>query len=461
MKSPRPPQTSPKPPRPFKAAAPDRPGLASRRVAARLLAAVVDTRTSLDGLTDRGHGHPEFRALEARDQALVKAILTVALRRRGTIEAVVSACIEKPLPGGAASLRHILHVGAAQILFLDVPDAAAVDLAVSQANADPRSARFAKLVNAVLRRIAREGAALLAAVETPALDTPSWLLDRWTAAYGAAEALRIAAIHRVPAPLDFTARSAPATVAAQVGGEVLPTGTVRLTGGEGLVGELPGFASGDWWVQDAAAALPVRLLGELAGRRAIDLCAAPGGKTAQMAAAGAHVTALDISASRLRRLKENFTRLGLAAETHVGDLAAFRPETPFDAVLLDAPCSSTGTIRRHPDVAWTKTPEEVEKLAGVQARMLREAAGLVAAGGLLVFSNCSLDPVEGEAVVRAFLAERKDFANEPVQPDEVPGLADAITPEGYVRTTPAMLVRETPEASGLDGFFAARLRRLG
>ncbi len=223
---------------------------------------------------------------------------------------------------------------------------------------------------------------------------------------------------------------------------------MRLTGGEGLVGELPGFEAGAWWVQDAAAALPVRLLGDLAGRRAVDLCAAPGGKTAQMAAAGARVTALDISASRLRRLKENFARLGLEAETHVGDLAAFRPEAPFDAVLLDAPCSSTGTIRRHPDVAWTKTPEEVEKLAGVQARMLREAAGLVAPGGLIVFSNCSLDPVEGELVARAFLAERADFALVPVSAEEVPGLAEAVTPEGFLRTTPAMLARDTPEASG-------------
>lgn len=448
-----------KPPRPARPQPPERPGLPSRRVAARLLAAVVDTRTSLDGLTDRGHGHPEFRALEPRDQALVKAILTVALRRRGTIEAVIAACIEKPLPGGAASLRHILHVGAAQILFLDVPDAAAVDLAVSQADADPRSQRFAKLVNAVLRRIARERDALLAAVDDPRLDTPAWLFQRWAAAYGEAEAERIAAIHRVPAPLDFTARRDPASVAAAIGGEVLPTGTVRLSGGEGLVGDLPGFAAGDWWVQDAAAALPARLFGDLAGARAADLCAAPGGKTAQLAAAGARVTALDISASRLRRLKENFARLKLEAETEVGDLAAFRPAEPFDAVLLDAPCSSTGTIRRHPDVAWTKTAEEVEKLAGVQARMLRQAAGLVAPGGLLVFSNCSLDPVEGEDVARAFLAEHKEFELEPVRPDEVPGLGAAVTAEGFLRTTPAMLARETLEASGLDGFFAARLRR--
>ncbi|RIY02797.1 MFS transporter [Aureimonas flava] len=448
-----------RPARPAAPANPDRPGLASRRVATRLLSAVVDTRTSLDGLTDRKHGHPEFRALEARDQALVKAILTVALRRRGTIGAVIAACIEKPLPAGAAALRHILHVGAAQILFLDVPDAAAVDLAVSQADADPRSARFARLVNAVLRRIAREREALLPAGDDPRLDTPAWLLERWTAAYGEREALAIAAIHRVPAPLDFTARRDPADVARMLGAEVLPTGTVRLTGGEGAVGELPGFAAGDWWVQDAAAALPVRLFGDLAGRRAADLCAAPGGKTAQMAAAGARVTALEISASRLRRLGENLARLGLEAQTHLGDLGDFRPDAPFDAVLLDAPCSSTGTIRRHPDVAWTKTTEEVEKLAGVQARMLRQGAALVAPGGCLVFSNCSLDPGEGEAVARAFLAETPDFAVEPVRPDEVPGLGEAITGEGFLRTTPAMLGRASPEASGLDGFFAARLRR--
>ncbi|MBB3997528.1 RsmB/NOP family class I SAM-dependent RNA methyltransferase [Aureimonas pseudogalii] len=440
-------------------AEPDRPGLAARRAATRLLAAVVDTQTSADGLTDRRHGHADFLKLDARDQGLVKAILLTSLRHRGTISAIVEACLERPLPGKAASLRHILHTGAAQVLFLDVPDSAAVDLAVAQAASDSRTERFASLVNAILRRIGREKEALLGRFDDPELDCPPWLFRRLVADHGETNALAIAQMHRLPAPLDVTAKGDPQGVAEALGGTVLPFGTVRLAGGEGAVSELPGFGEGDWWVQDAAASLPARLFGDIRDKRVVDACAAPGGKTAQLAAAGARVTALDISASRMRRLRENLGRLGLEAEFVVTDLGAFTPPEPFDAVLLDAPCSSTGTIRRHPDVAYTKDAAEIAKLAQVQARLLREAAVIVKPGGLLVFSNCSLDREEGEDVVAAFLADHAEFALDPVRAEEVPGLAEAVSPEGYLRTTPAMLVRDTPESSGLDGFFAARLRR--
>ncbi len=448
-----------RPPRPPQSPEPERAGLPARRTAARLLAAVVDTKTSADGLTDRKGGHPDFLKLPARDQGLVRAILLTALRRRGSIEAIVSSCLDRPLPSRAAHLRHILHVGAAQILHLDVPDSAAVDLAVAHASVDPRTERFSGLVNAVLRRIAREKDAFAARFDDPRLDCPPWLWARLEAAYGEAVALDIVSMHRLPAPLDFTAKSDPAAVGAMLGGELLPFGTIRRAPGEEAVSDLPGFETGEWWVQDAAASLPARLMGDVRAKRVADLCAAPGGKTAQLAAAGAHVTAVEISPSRLRRLKENFARLKLEAEFVGSDLMRFEPETPFDAVLLDAPCSSTGTIRRHPDVAYTKDDEEVRKLAEVQARLLGRAADLVARGGMLLFSNCSLDPIEGEELMRAFLISRTDFHVEPVRPEEVPGLEDAVSPEGYLRTTPAMLRRETPEHSGLDGFFAARLRR--
>jgi 16S rRNA (cytosine967-C5)-methyltransferase len=452
--------TSPAAERPSLADDAQRPGLGARRVAARLLAAVVDARTSLDGLTDRGNGHPEFRKLEGRDQALVRAILLAALRRRGTIDAILADCLEKALPSGASALRHILHVASAQILFLDVPDSAAVDLAVASAQADPRSARFANLTNAVLRRIARDKAGFLARFDDPALDAPRWLLDRLEAAYGAAGARAILHAQRVPAPLDLTCREDPSLWAERLGGSLLPTGTVRLGAREtGAVDQMAGFADGAWWVQDAAAALPARLFGDVAGLRALDACAAPGGKTAQLAAAGARVTALDISASRLRRLRGNLERLRLEADMHEGSIEDFRDAEGFDAVLLDAPCSSTGTIRRHPDVPFTKTVEEVEKLAGVQERLLRAAADHVRPGGLLVFSNCSLDPREGEDTARRFLAERGEFQLVPVAAAEVPGIEDAVTREGFLRTTPAMLRRDTAELSGLDGFFAARFRR--
>ncbi len=431
-------------------------------MAAKLLSAVVDAKTSADGLTDPAGGHPAYRALEPRDQALVRAILTTALRFRGSLTAAIDACLDRPLPPNAAPLRHLLAVGATQILHLDVPDSAAVDLAVAAASGDPRSARFAGLVNAVLRRLSREADDVRTRFADPMLDCAPWLAARLSAQYGPERAQAIAAIHRLPAPIDLSVKQDPAGWAERLGGQVVAGATVRLAAGSlsGPVTALPGFEEGDWWVQDAAAALPARLFGDVAGKRIADLCAAPGGKTAQLAAAGAKVTAVDISASRMKRLKANLQRLKLEVDTHIGDLSGLEPPAGgFDGVLLDAPCSSTGTIRRHPDVAYTKDAAEVAKLAAVQQRLLSVAAGLVASGGLLVFSNCSLDREEGEDVARAFLAEHPDFSIEPVLAGELPELAEAITAEGYLRTRPDMLPADDAAAAGLDGFFAARLRK--
>ncbi|MCB8840660.1 transcription antitermination factor NusB [Aurantimonas sp. VKM B-3413] len=440
------------------AASAPRPGLPARQVAARLLAAVVEAKTSLDGLTDPSHGHPQFRRLEPRDQGLVRAILQTALRFRGSLDQEIAARIERPLPPNASALRHVLHVGAAQILYLDIPDSAAVDLAVASAAADPRTARFKNLVNAVLRRIAREAASGTAAAD-PLVDCPAWLRERLEAQYGVERAGAIAAVHRRPAPVDITVKSDPAGWAERLGGRVIAGGSVRLERLEAPVPELGGFADGEWWVQDVAAALPARLVAAAPGERVADLCAAPGGKTAQLALTGANVTALDLSASRMKRLSENLSRLGLEAETVVGDLSAFSPSEPFDAVLLDAPCSSTGTIRRHPDVAYTKDAAEIDKLAGVQARLLGEAARLVKRGGRLVFSNCSLDRAEGEAVVEAFLSDHPEFRRLPVLPEEITDFGFAISAAGDLRTTPDMLAGEAGKAGGLDGFYAARLIR--
>ena len=368
----------------------------------------------------------------------MRAILQTALRFRGSLEREIASRIERPLPPNASALRHVLHVGATQILYLDIPDSAAVDLAVASAAADPRTARFKNLVNAVLRRIAREASPGTAAAD-PLVDCPDWLAERLEAQYGAERAAAIAAVHRRPAPVDITVKSDPAGWAERLGGRVIAGGSVRLERLEASVPELSGFAEGEWWVQDAAAALPARLLAAEPGERVADLCAAPGGKTAQLALTGARVTALDISASRMKRLSENLARLGLEAETVVGDLSTFSPPEPFDAVLLDAPCSSTGTIRRHPDVAYTKDGEEIAKLAGVQARLLGEAARLVRPGGRLVFSNCSLDRAEGEAVVEAFLSAHPDFRRLPVAAGDVPDFAFAISASGDLRTTPDML----------------------
>lgn len=432
-----------------------RPGLAARQCATRLLGAVIERQTSLDGLTDNSNGHPQYLALDDRDRSLVRAILGAALRNRGAIEAAITQFIDRPLPENAVALKQLLHVAAAQILYLDLPDHSAVDLAVTAANNDPRNRRYASLVNAVLRRLSREKDNLAAVTD----NAPEWFSTMLERSYGKEKADAILRIHAVEPAIDLTVKGNPAEWAEKLGGLLLPNGSVRLASVDGALTELPGFADGQWWVQDAAASLPARMLGDIRGKRVADLCAAPGGKTAQLALAGADVTALDISANRLKRLRSNLERLGLSAETAVSDLKAYKPEELFDAVLLDAPCSSTGTVRRHPDVPWTKSKADVGKLAELQWELLDHAIRLVKPGGVIVFSNCSLDPIEGEQVARTTLATNSAVEAMPVTPDELSGLAELITPEGFLRSTPIDFPNENPVLSGMDGFFAARFRR--
>ncbi len=436
----------------------EKPGLKARQAAARILAAVVDRRTPLDGMLDAENGNPVYRQLPEADRALVRAILNTALRHLPRIEAILDSLVGTPLPEGARALHHVLTVAAAQILYLDVPDHSAVDLAVEQAQIDPRNRRFASLVNAVLRRLAREKASHLTATHAvPAV--PDWFHRRLVAVYGAEHAARIAEALLEPSAIDLTVKSDAEGWAARLSGRVLPTGSVRLPAGSGAIPALEGFEAGEWWVQDAAASIPAKLFSNLSGKRVADLCAAPGGKTAQLALAGAEVTALDQSGNRLKRLVGNLVRLGLSATAVEANMMDYRPAEPFDAVLLDAPCSSTGTIRRHPDVLWTKGPEDIEKLARLQERLLRHALTLVRPGGELVFSNCSLDPDEGEAVTARVLADNPGWRRVPVDPANWPGLEAAITPLGEFRTTPAMLPAAGGFAGGLDGFYAVHLRR--
>ena len=437
------------------------PGLAARMAAGKLLAAVVDAKTPLDGLTDHEHGHSQFRALSMRDRALVRAILVTALRFRVTIGMLIARRLERPLPANAHALAHLLHVAAAQVLFLDVPDSAAVDLAVTHAKSDPRTQRFAGLVNGVLRGIARGKDYQLPKMLAATDEAPDWFIERLRAAYGGEQTRAILAAHRTEAPVDFTVKADREEWAQKLGGIVLPTGTVRVERLAANVAELPGYDEGAWWVQDAAASLPARLLGDVAGLRVADLCAAPGGKTAQLAAAGAQVTAVDTSKNRLARLRTNLQRLRLAADIVETDMLKYEPTTLFDAVLLDAPCSSTGTVRRHPDVPWTKSLEDIAKLATLQRRLLDKAITLVKPGGRIVFSNCSLDPEEGEVLVESLLAGNAPVEAEPVDPGEINDIAPFITERGALRTTPADLDLGRPGISGLDGFFAVRFRRVG
>ena len=337
----------------------DVPGLAARRIAAGMIDGVLRKKRALDELLDAAAtDRAGFASLAERDRALTRALVGMVLRRLGTLRHLLSPMLERGLPPQAPLVETALLLGAAQILFLQVPDHAAVDLAVRLVQADRHAARFASLVNAVLRRVGREGAAQLATLDPIALDTPPWLLARWSKSYGEPTARAIAAANSHEPALDLTVKSDPDGWAERLGGRVLPTGTVRMIA-HGPVTALPGFAEGAWWVQDAAAALPVRLFGDLSGKRVADLCAAPGGKTAQLAAGGALVTAVDRSAARLGRVADNLKRLSLTAELVNADAATWTGEQQFDAVLLDAPCSSTGTIRRHPDVPWLKREGDI------------------------------------------------------------------------------------------------------
>jgi len=311
----------------------------------------------------------------------------------------------------------------------------------------------------VLRTLARAKETELPAALAATDEAPKWFSDRLKAAYGADKTKQILAAHRVEAPVDFTVKADPELWAEKLGGIVLPTGTIRVEKLSASVTELPGFGEGAWWVQDAAASFPARLFGDVKGLRIADLCAAPGGKTAQLILAGAKVTAVDTSKNRLARLTHNLERLGLSADIVQADLLKYQPAELFDAVLLDAPCSSTGTVRRHPDVPWTKTMADVEKLADLQARLLARAVTLVKPGGRIVFSNCSLDPIEGEDLYRVFLAGNKTIADDPLQPGEIDGIDAFLTSQGTLRTTPADFDLGSPGISGLDGFFAARMRR--
>lgn len=438
----------------------ERPGLAARRTAARLLAAIVDRRTPADALTDEKGGHPQFLALEVRDRALVRAILAAGLRHRVTLSKLLAERLERPLPQKARTLDHLLHVAMTQMLFLDVPSRAAIDLAVEHAGSDPRTRRFAGLVNAVLRAIDRMPASHIREVLDQTIDAPDWFADRLKSVYGEQRAREIFAAHRRPAPTDFTVKSDPEEWAERLGGTVVPTGSVRVEKPDRPIDELPGYDEGQWWVQDAAAALPARLLGDVAGLEVADLCAAPGGKTAQLASRGAMVTAVDVSASRMKRLAANLERLKLNVETVVCDVLSYEPESAFDAVLLDVPCSSTGTVRRHPDVPWTKTPDDIARLVELQRRLLARAVALVRPGGLIIYSNCSLDPAEGEDLIAGFLGQTGAVELAGVGGGEINGIDTFVSAAGTLRTTPADLQLGRPEISGMDGFFAARLRRI-
>jgi 16S rRNA (cytosine967-C5)-methyltransferase len=445
------------------------PGLAARRIAADILDGVLHKQRTLDDQLDGAGAHPGLKSLADRDRALMRRLVATILRRLGTLGHVLSRLLDRGIPTDAPRAQSALLIGAAQILWMDVPDHAAVDLSVRLVQSDRRAAKYAGLVNAVLRRCAREGEGLIDEVKAQSLDLPPWLTARWIAHYGEATAREMASAIANEPSLDLTVKSDTEQWATRLHGETLPTGTVR-TLLQGSVTMLPGFTEGHWWVQDAAAALPARLFGDIKGKSVADLCAAPGGKTAQLALSGGHVTALDRSPARMARLRDNLGRLALSAEAIVTDATEWPGASQrsgegssqgssegFDAVLVDAPCTATGTIRRHPDIAWLRQEADIAALMALQQRLLQRAVTLLKPGGTLVYCTCSLEPEEGEQAIATLLAGESNLRRAPIVASEVAGLAEVITAEGDLRTLPCHLPHADPRLGGMDGFYAARL----
>jgi 16S rRNA (cytosine967-C5)-methyltransferase len=431
------------------------PGLAARRIAADILDGVLHKRRTLDEQLDGAAAHPGLKTLSDRDRALMRRLVATILRRLGTLGHVLSRLLDRGVPTDAPRAQSALLIGAAQILWMDVPDHAAVDLSVRLVQSDRRAAKYAGLVNAVLRRCAREGQPLIDEVKSKNLDVAPWLFARWSAHYGPETA------SGQDPSLDITVKADAEQWATRLHGETLPTGSVR-TLLQGSVTMLPGFTDGQWWVQDAAAALPARLFGDIAGKTIVDLCAAPGGKTAQLVHGGARVTAVDRSPARMARLRDNLTRLSLEAEFVVADGAEWLGQNHgegFDGILIDAPCTSTGTIRRHPDIGWLRQESDIAPLAATQKRLLQKAVAALKPGGMLVYCTCSLEPEEGEQAIAELLRSETTVQRLPIESSEVAGLSELLTAEGDLRTLPCHLPHRDPRLAGLDGFYAARLVR--
>ena len=415
-------------------------GLPARKGALAIITGVLRQRRPLDSQLDG------LKSLSPRDAGFARALASETLRHFGELDAVIRHFVPKPLPphkSGAAT--EILLLGACELLILKTAAHAAVDAANRLASGDSKAVHFKSLVNAVLRRVAEGGENLRAGLDAVRLNTPDWLWTRWAAQYGEDIARAIAAANQAQAPLDITVKStAPADAAALFGHSFRRGKSER-------VDELEGFSTGDWWVQDCAASLPALLFGDVAGKPVIDLCAAPGGKTLQLAARGAKVTAVDAEATRLERLRENLARTHLQAELVASDARDYQGHAPL--VLIDAPCSATGTIRRHPDLPWIKGAADVNACAAGAYEILESGAAMVEPGGVLVFAVCSLEREEGEEQIEAFLSAHPQFTRVPVTADDVFGHAEWITPEGDLRTLPFQI------EGGMDGFYAARLKK--
>ncbi len=419
-------------------------------------------QTSLDTAIPDALADERFVDLAPRDKAFARLLAMTILRHHSSLHAVVSTFLSKPLAANAERIRIILMAGTAELVLLGIAPHAAISTAVELTRLSAKTLHFDRLANAILRRVSETGTKVFEEHGTATGNFPDWMIAGWREAYGIDAADRIAAASLQEAALDLTVKNNPIEWAARLEAIALPTGSLRRAAG-GRIEDLEGYAEGGWWVQDAAAALPAKLLGAGPGSRVLDLCAAPGGKTAQLCATGADVTAVDVSVTRIERLRTNLDRLGFDAISVAADAATWRHIEPFDGVLIDAPCSATGNIRRHPDILHLKRRNDIERLAEMQLRLLKNAATLVAVGGTLVYSTCSLEPAEGEGCIEQFLADNKagrlQFARVPITAAEIGGEPSWITQAGDLRTFPFDLPSESPALAGIDGFYAARLQR--
>ena len=422
------------------------PKSAPRVAAFKTLDAVLTEGVALDNALTRARKPLK----ESRDKAFHRQLVMTVLRHHGELTALLAAFVDRQPKGKAGAVLTVLKIGMAQALFLNVPIYAAASTSVDLVRRVGFSGH-AKMVNAIMRRTAAEGVERLKDMDGTLVNTPEWLMQSWKQAYGPVPARAIAEASLSEPALDLTVKSNPDQWAKILGGTVLPTGSVRLRQ-SGPLETLAGFNDGEWWVQDAAATLPARMLGDVSGLRVADICAAPGGKSVQLCMAGASVVSVDRSADRMKRFNENMKRLNLSAETVIADAAEWQPDKLFDAALVDAPCTATGTLRRHPDIALTKSSGDVAIMARLQINILKNAVRVVRPGGKLVFCTCSLQPEEGPELVTAFLDRHHNVALSPISPDDVCGMTDVVTPEGYLRTLP----HQAQEWGGWDGFFAAR-----
>lgn len=412
------------------------------------LAHTIDKGKPLDSAWSEDR---HFASMSPSDRAFTQLLVKTVLRRLGQIDAMIALFLEHPLTNKTSRITHILRLGIAQLIWLETPHHAAVHSSVEMTK-QIKMEKFGGLINAVLKRVIKEGVTIVAGQDAAKLNTPQWLWDAWEKAYGAEDTRKIADMHMTEPPLDITVKTDSAFWAEELGGVLLPTNSIRLRDAKNIT-HLKGFSEGSWWVQDMAATIPARLLGDVKDKVVIDLCAAPGGKTAQLAAAGAKVSAVDRSKERITMLKTNVHRLKLHAEYITTDASKWLPSFAPDAILLDAPCSATGTLRRHPDVAWHRKPEDITRLAETQNKLLNHALDILKSGGTLVYAVCSLQPEEGEQQISKIISQRDDISLMPVDPAIIGGLKECITKRGEVRTLPFHL----SELGGMDGFYAAVL----